>query len=430
MPLNRPAIDETEAPIPEETLIRRARSRFVAMAAAYSLGVFNDNFFKQAILMLAVAGGHTDLQGKALSVFTLPFLLVAAPAGWLADRFSKRRVVIGAKTAELIAISLGATALITGNWPLTFVMLFLMGTQAAVFSPALNGSLPELYPASYVPKANGILRMLVTMAILSGVALAGVALDARAPSFFGIQPGRLWVSLVVLAVSLLGLGISLGVPHRPAAAPRAPFPWSGPLETMREILATRKDPLLAIALGADVFIWFAGSLQVLLLNPLGLQQLRLDKTTTSLLIATQLIGIGIGGLLSAWKVKGPTWYRALGPSGVAMSLIMLCLCASPALPSNLRLPVMFGAVGLIGTFGGLFLIPTESFVQVRPDPARKGTVLSAANFLIFGGILLSGPIADAMNAHLLPTHGFGLVGCFSLVVSLMLWWKLRKGHLR
>ncbi|MFA5187482.1 MAG: hypothetical protein WC551_13465, partial [Patescibacteria group bacterium] len=77
--------------------IVRARAKFVAMAATFSLGVFNDNFYKQAVLLLAVGAGRPDMQGYALALFTLPFIVFAAPAGWLADRFPKRTIVIGAK---------------------------------------------------------------------------------------------------------------------------------------------------------------------------------------------------------------------------------------------------------------------------------------------------------------------------------------------
>lgn len=289
--------------------IRKARGKFAAMAAAYFLGVFNDNFFKQAVLVLAVAAGKTEMQGVAISIFTLPFLVFAAPAGWLADRFAKRRVVIAAKWLELAAMLAGAWGICMGNWLLILIMLAVMGLQATIFSPALNGSIPELYPASYITKANGILRFLVTVAILAGIALAGVALDRTGLGPFGIEKGRFLVAIIVLAVALLGVVVSFGIFSRPAASPGLPFPWIGPLDTLKNLYRTRKDKLLAIAIAADVFVWFAGSLQLLLINPLGLQQFKLSKTLTSALIVAQLLGIGAGGLLSSKFAKGERWYR-------------------------------------------------------------------------------------------------------------------------
>ncbi|MCD6365419.1 MAG: MFS transporter, partial [Planctomycetes bacterium] len=138
----------------EKTQITRARSKFVCMAGSYSMGVFNDQFFKQAAILVALSARHSDYQGYLVAVFTLPYVICAAPAGWLADRFSKGKVVIFAKALEVVAMAFGAAGIVSGNWPLIFAMAFTMGLQSAIFSPSLNGSIPELYPASYVPKAN------------------------------------------------------------------------------------------------------------------------------------------------------------------------------------------------------------------------------------------------------------------------------------
>jgi len=404
----------------EEARIRSARGRFAAMASAYFLGVFNDNFYKQAALILAVAAGRPELQGRALLVFTLPFLLLAAPAGWAADRFPKRRVVIGAKAVEVLAMGVGAVGVCTGHWWLIFAMLFLIGSQATFFSPALAGSIPELYPASYVTRANGVLRMVVTLAILIGVAAAGAALDLPGTGPWDIAMGRWAVAGTVLAVAGLGLVVSLFVVSGPAASPRAPFPWTGPLTTFKDLAACRHDPLLALSVAADTFIWFSGSLQLLLLNPLGVQQYELTLTATSGLIVAQMLGIGVGGLLSARLATGERWYRILAPSGLLMSVAMLAIAGVPGLPREMQVPLLFVLTAFVGVFGGLFLIPVESFLQVRPAPERKGAVLAAANFAIFGGILLSGPLSNVLNARWLPTQSFAVVGVASLVASLVL----------
>jgi acyl-[acyl-carrier-protein]-phospholipid O-acyltransferase/long-chain-fatty-acid--[acyl-carrier-protein] ligase len=100
-----------------------------------------------------------------------------------------------------------------------------------------------------------------------------------------------------------------------------------------------------------------------------------------------------------------------------MGLAMLALPALSWLPGSARLPGAFVLVGLIGLFGGLFLIPVESFIQTRPPAARRGAILAAANFAVFGGIMLSGPLSNFFNAHWVPTTGMGLVGGFSLLLS-------------
>ncbi len=413
----------------EDDVIRRARGRFVCMASAYAMGVYNDNFFKQAVLILAVAAGQTAMQGVAVAVFTVPFILLAAPAGWAADRFPKRKVVIAAKGIEFIAMLAGAAGVCLGHWGLLFAMLLIMGVQATFFSPAINGSLPELYPADHVPRANAVLRMLVTVAILGGVALAGVVLDMSG-EWAGIECGRWMVGMIVVGVALVGLLVSAGVPSRPAANPGAPFPWNGPLHTLRQLQAIARDPLLATSVAADVLLWFGGSMGVLILNPMGIQQFQIGKTWTSGLVASQLIGIGIGGFLGGRLLTGPRWYRGVPMGAALMAAFMLAMPLVPGLERGIGIPVLFGLTLLVGVAGGLLLIPVESFLQVRPAAHEKGAVLAAVNFAVFSGIFMSGWVANVLNAYCRPTTAFAWVGGMTLVSAGGLWWAYRRGDLR
>ncbi len=397
--------------------IRHARGKFACMATAYTLGVFNDNFFKQAALVLAVAAGRNSMQGFALAVFTVPFILFSAPAGWMADRFSKSRVVIGAKAFEFLAMLAGAAGICLGHWSLIFTMLAIMGLQATFFSPALNGSLPELYPEWYIPRANGILRMLVTVAILGGIALAGVALDV--PGEWRKIDRSLWVvGATVVTVSAAGFLVSLGVPHRPAANPNAPFPWDGPWNTIQELRRACADRLLGVTIAVDVFVWFAGSVTVLVINPMGIQQFALSKTATSGLIVSQLIGIGVGGLSIGKVASRPHWHRALAPAAVAMGAAMAGIAAVPLLASSSQVPALFAMTFVAGVAGGVILIPVESFLQIRPAAERKGAVLSAVNFVVFAGLLASSFGANALNAWLRPTDAFGVLAAIVLLAAL------------
>jgi MFS family permease len=409
----------------DQEILRQARGKFACIATSYGLGVFNDNFFKQAALVLFVAAGLNDMQGYALAVFTAPFILFAAPAGWCADRFMKSRVVISSKWLELLAMLCGAVGICNGYTPLIFAMLFIMGFQATLFSPAMNGTLPDLYPERFITHANGILRMLVTLAILGGVALAGMMLDHQEIWFRGIEKGRLLVAGTVIGTALIGLLVSYGVPKRPAANPRAKFPWSGPIHTIRQLLATREDPLLATTIFANVFVWLIGSLGILIINPLGIQQFHLSKTLTSCLIVSQLVGIAVGGIISSRLVPIARWYKVVWPISLGMSLVMVLMTGVPYLPGGVHLPALYVLTFLLGCFGGGILIPMESFLQIRPPVVRKGAVLSAVNFIVFSGILSSGLFSNYLNTHWKPTEAFGIMGVFSLGVTGLLFWLFR-----
>ncbi len=414
----------------DETLmreVRQARGKFVSMATTYGLGVFNDSFFRQSAMLLAVgavaAGAdRSSMQGWILAIFALPYLLFAAPAGWLADRFSKRRVVIGAKALELAAMGIGAVGIITGSWPLILTMAFTMALQSCVFGPSLNGSIPELYPAEYVVRANARLKAVVMGMIITGIAVASVAMHFKRPVFGELPLGRLAVAVGVVVVALVGLAISFGVPKRPAANPRAAFPWTGPRDTLRQFGRLRRDRLLWTVIWADVFVWFVGALLFPLINFMAKRQFGWGDLGAGLLGATQAVGVAAGGLL-AGRVAGPRWHRVipLGAGGLGLGLMLV---GTLPLLGAVALPVGVVLMLLTGMAGGLFLVPCEAFIQVRPASEHRGTVLASSNFAVFAGILISGPLSNVLNKALPPSLSLMLLGAVAMPVALLLWLKL------
>lgn len=407
--------------------IRNARSKFAAMAGTYFVGVFNDNFFKQTALLMAIAAGKESMQGYATIVFTLPFLIFAAQAGWCADRFSKRSVVIAAKTTELTAMIFGALGVFFGNWFLILLMLGIEGVQATIFSPALNGSIPELYPPEYVITANALIKMVSTGAILAGIAAAGFVLDIKG-SITELPLNHVSAAAVVVGISIAGVIMSFGVAKFPAASPHAKFPWQGPFDTLKVLYNACFDPLLAIAIGASTFFWFIGSLNVLVLNELGLSQFKLSNSLTSGLVVAELLGIAVGGLLCIYLAKRTKWHNLMVP---AASVMAVCMMMVPLIGDHrgFNLFLLFGTLVMMGLAGGVFIIPVESFIQIRPAADRKGATLAAANFAAFGGILISGPVLNLLNwLQIAPSRDFAVMGVMTLIIAICLFILLRKGR--
>jgi len=409
----------------ETAQIRQARGKFAAMAASYFMGTFNDNFFKQAVMLLALAAGREKFQGAAGIAFTVPFILFAAPAGWMADRFPKRNVVISAKSVEMVAALVGALGIILGNLWIMVGMVAIMGTQSTFFSPALNGSIPELFPANHVTKANAVLRMIITVGILIGISFSGFVLDLKGAPIFGATRGSAMVGMAVILYAALGLAVSLGIPTRAAADPGRAFPWKGPLDTIRELKEVWMDRQLGRILVADVFIWSVGVFQLLVINSLGKLQFHLNDSRTSLLVASQLVGLALGGLLSARYAKGSRWFKVLPPAGVAMGLLMLAIGGVPHLPATAQVPLLYVLIGLAGMAGGLFLIPCESFLQVRPAPARKGAVWASANFASFSGMAAASLLYIPLTA-LRPTLAYAALGAASLLFTAWMALEFRR----
>ncbi|MDL2314196.1 hypothetical protein LJC36_04360 [Desulfovibrio sp. OttesenSCG-928-C14] len=295
---------------PERAL---ARSRLLNMGTAYAMGTFNDNFFKQGALLLAAAAGMYAIQGLATFLFALPFVLCSAWTGWLADYAPKKSIVVWSKGLELFAMLLAVYSLRILSWPLIVFVISFMGLQSTFFSPAINGSIPENFPAEEVPGVNALLKLATTATILLGIALAGPILDLPAPSFLppALLPegeyafGRLALGAFAVLVSLIGLGTALRIKARPATARgQAPFPWFGPWDSLRQALALRREnPELFLALMGEAFFYFASSFAVLAITNLGKAELGYSMTLTSLLSVALMAGVCAGALLAGrWPV--------------------------------------------------------------------------------------------------------------------------------
>jgi len=139
------------------------------------LGAFNDNLYKQLMLLMAIPGVGAliqgDRQGWATTVFSLPFVLLSSTAGYLADRYSKSQIITICKIAEIAITLLAVTAFWfygnIGDYG-TWTVLVLMGTHSAFFGPSKYGILPELFRDKYLPRANGLILMTTFLAIIFG----------------------------------------------------------------------------------------------------------------------------------------------------------------------------------------------------------------------------------------------------------------------
>jgi len=252
----------------------------LALGTSYALGTFNDNFFKQAGLLLAVTTGNAVFQSQVTFLFALPFVLFSAWSGWLADRFAKKSLVICAKTLELAAMLAGAWGMVTLDWNWMLAMTFCMGLSSTLFSPALNGSIPELFPVGQVPRINALFKLGTTASILFGVFLAGIALD-QAWIETAYPFGRWLVAILAVTVAAGGLVSTAFIPAYPGAGSRNPFPWSAVIDSFRFLRTLRKDGPLHLVIWAEAFFYFLSTLLLLEINNLGGAELGLSYTATS-----------------------------------------------------------------------------------------------------------------------------------------------------
>lgn len=399
------------------------RQQALALGASYVLGTFNDNFYKQAALLLAVKAGHTAFQSQATFFFALPFVLFSAAAGWLADRYAKKHIVIAAKALEVAAMSVGAWGIIMLDWDWVLAMIFCMGLNSTLFSPALNGSIPELFPEPLVPRINALFKLTTTASILLGIVLSGVALDQQ--WWVSNWPfGRCLVAAGALGVAVLGLAGTYFITFRAGAGSDAPFPTRALLDSARYLWDLRGDKPLFVVLWGESFFYFISTLLLLEINRLGIMQLELSFTMTSLLSVALMVGICAGSLL-AGKGTPYSWRVLMVPALGGIALLLALVGCVPLLPQALQLPALFLIYALAGSCGGLYLIPLTSFLQVRPAATHKGRVLGLSNCLTFSGILLAGQ-GYLLLETLRPSTGHLALGIFTAAVALVFAFALHR----
>ena len=350
----------------------RGDRSFWSFAATQFLGAFNDNAFKQMILLVAVdASSSGGFQAIASGLFALPFILFSGVAGWLSDRHGKREIIVWMKVAEVVVMGLGVLAFMIGNISFLLAILFLMGTQSAFFGPAKYGILPEMLSESNLSPANGVVAMTTFLSIILGMASGG---------FLREMGGGSTSSPAVAFLFLAGLGLvtSLGIRRLPAANPelqcRSVF-WGDLFPTLMHI--ARDRPLRIVAISYS-FFWFLGGALQPTINQYGRVLMRLDNIDTSLLMVSLSGGIGTGFLLGGVVSKGRVRFELCHFGTVGMVLGMIGLSQW----YDSLMSVHFSLI-LLGVSAGLFALPLQTFIQIRAPQGQKGRVIAGMNFLTF-----------------------------------------------
>jgi acyl-[acyl-carrier-protein]-phospholipid O-acyltransferase/long-chain-fatty-acid--[acyl-carrier-protein] ligase len=421
-PESMPAISHDKLPT-----LYRDRS-FLGMAATQFLGAFNDNLFKQLILLLATpklaqisAGIEDDRQAEAQIVFAAAFLVFSGVAGFISDRFSKRPVIILSKFAEILVMLLGLVGFyyfdVIGFSGMMGV-LFLMGTQSAFFGPSKYGVLPEMLRSTDLPRANGVFLMLTFLAIIFGTALAG--------RLWIWTDGQVWIaSSACVAIAVLGTSTSYFVRRVPVAQPDLRHTWSswGVSRDIRALL--RSDRQLFWAIGASSMFWLVGGMVLPSVNALGLTQLGLDEGETSMMAASIGAGIAVGCTLGGYFSRGRINQRIV-VIGAAGTVIMLGFLAIPGRNHGhlLGYPGSIPVLVLMGAFAGMFVVPIQVMLQSRPPREEKGRMIATMNQFSWIGVIVGALIFKAcvlvLDATALPRCAlFGVTAALMLPVALL-----------
>jgi acyl-[acyl-carrier-protein]-phospholipid O-acyltransferase/long-chain-fatty-acid--[acyl-carrier-protein] ligase len=234
----------------------RFSSSFHWLNVTQFLGALNDNVFKLLVIffMYKVLGFPRESTVALASVlFVVPFLLFAQASGVVADRYSKRNIIVGTKVLELLIMSLGLVAVLLQSSHLFLVLVFLMAAQSTVFGPAKYGIVPELVPTEGLSKANSFLVGLTYLAIILGTFLPSLVVDTLMPGNYVV----LCASCIALSAAGLCASVMIGK-TQPAGGDRK-FSLLFPLELFKTFKSISKDRHLLLAvLGSAYFLFLGG----------------------------------------------------------------------------------------------------------------------------------------------------------------------------
>ena len=390
----------------EFTLLRERR--FLPFFITQFLGAFNDNVFKNAlIILIAFQAAATDparantLINLCAGLFVLPFFLFSATAGQLSDKYEKSRYIRWVKLLEITIMLGAAVGFVMGNMPLLIALLFLMGWQSTLFGPAKYSIMPQHLKPEELVGGNAWIEMATNLAILLGTMLGGILIAQ--------QGGAHWVAGTVVVLAVLGYLSSRAIPIAPPAAPDLKINWNPATETWRILKFTYQNfTVFQSVLGISWF-WFLGSVYLAQLPNFTKLTLGGGEHVVTLLLTLFAVGIGIGSLLCE-RLSGRMVEIGLVPFGsIGLTVFGVDLFfATPAPPAGGELLGMLAFLAqpgswrvvvdvvLIGIFGGIFIVPLYALVQQRSEPSHLSRVIAGNNILNAVFMVAAALIAVAM----------------------------------
>ncbi len=410
--------------------------RFLPFYLTQFSGAFNDNLFKNALLLLITysAGGLMGLSvdivvNLAAFLFILPFFLFSGIAGEMADHYEKSRIIRNVKLAEIVIMSVAALGLWFSWYELLLVLLFLMGTQSTFFGPVKYAILPQVLADDELVGGNGLVGMGTFVAILLGTIAAGLLM--------GFETAARLTAIAVVVMAVLGYLAARRVPETQTDGSSVTVRLRPVLETVKlmAVAAERRQVLLAVL--AISWFWFLGAAYLTQFPNFARTNLRGDETVVTLLLAMFTIGISIGSMMCERLTKHritliPVPWGALGLSLFGTDLYF----AVPEDPvastwwtlmtDPVYLRVLVDLVG-VGICGGLFIVPLYAFIQHETPRAKRARIIAALNvinalFMVVSA--LAGIVVLGLLDFSIP--GFFLLLSLLNAAVLLLVWQLRR----
>jgi len=398
-----------------------ARRRFLPLFATQFLGAFNDNLFKQAMVLFATYSIYSNARMEAAfnaiatGLFILPFFLLSALSGQLADSHDKARIVRVVKTAEIGIMLMGAAGLVLASVPLMLGAVMAMGVHSTFFGPIKYAILPQHLRRDEVLGGTGLVEAGTYIAILAGTILAGF-IDAR------------MTAAIVMCVAGIGWLTARSVPPAPPPGERPPLDLHLIRSSVRLVSATMHIPRLFLAICAISFFWMIGAILVIEFPPLVKNVFTADKQVASLFLAIFSVGVAIGSVIINRMLCGRVSARFAPASVLAMAAFVLLMAFAarhwPAAPDdtlyNLKefarhpnSPLVAIALLGVAVTGGMFVVPLYAFLTTTVESDQTARTVAANNIVNSGAMVIG-----AVGATALAAAGVSVVDALASVAAL------------
>ncbi len=418
--------------------------RFAPFFLTQFFGAFNDNVYKNALIILIAfqaagqgMGESNTLINLSAGLFILPFFLFSATAGQLADKYEKSRFIRWVKVLEIAIMSGAVVAFHFGCIPVLIGLLFLMGTQSSLFGPVKYGILPQHLREEELVGGNGLVEMGTFLAILLGTLTGGVLIGIPVN-------GTSLVSVTIITLACLGWLSSLGIPTAAALAPDLRINWNPFTETWRNINFARSHRTVFLSILGISWFWMLGATYLAQLPNFTRVTLGGNEQVVTLLLTLFSLGIGTGSLLCE-RLSGRQVELGLVPFG-SIGLTVFGLDLFLAIPGGPAAGVALDAAGflrssghgrvlfdilLLGLFGGFYIVPLYALVQQRSEPSHRSRVIAANNILNALFMVVSAVMAILLlNAGLSIPQLFLVIALMNAVVALYIFWLVPEFLMR
>ncbi len=408
--------------------------RFAPFFGTQFLGAFNDNLFKNALVVLLTfqAAQWTKLAPEVLTnlaagIFILPFFLFSATAGQLADKYDKAKLARLVKLLEIAIMGVALYGFVAHSLTVLLAALFLLGLHSTLFGPVKYAILPQHLREEELVGGNALVEAGTFVAILVGTLAGGL--------LAGAAGHPTWVAYAGLVIAVFGYLLSRGIPPAPAPAPDLVVSLNPFSETWRNIGFARANRTVFLSILGISWFWLYGALFLAQFPAYAKNVLGGSEASVTLLLAVFTIGIGLGSLLCERLSAGHVEIGLVpfGSIGLTIFGIDLAFASPGLLPSSAPLALtdllamastwrVLCDLLLLGLFGGFFIVPLYALIQLRSAPQQRARIIAANNivnalFMVVGSLAAAGLLGDGLTIPAL----FGVAAVCNAAVAIYIY---------